>query len=47
MWSYEADCLLLQSMREVFAEVLVHPIRYHNRHVDESFVDWLYVGRLA
>jgi len=47
LWSYEADCLLLQSMREVFAEVLVHPIRYHNRHVDESFVDWLYVGRLA
>lgn len=47
MWSYEADRSLMEAMREVFTDVLVHPVRYHNRHVNESFVDWLYVGRVG
>lgn len=44
MWSYEADRPLMEAMRRVFTEVVVHPVHYHNQHVNDSFVDWLYLG---
>jgi spermidine synthase len=45
LWSYDQHTPLLDAMQEVFADSSAHPITYFNQHVDESFTDWLYVGR--
>jgi spermidine synthase len=45
LWSYDEHTPLLDAMAQVFNEVEVHPLTYFNRHVHESFTDWLYVGR--
>ena len=44
LWSYAASTPLLNAMGEALDEVRSHPVEYHNRHVDESYVDWLYTG---
>lgn len=34
-------------MRTVFRQVEIIPVNYHTQHVDESFTDWLFLGKLA
>lgn len=47
LWSYEGNDQLAEAMRFAMVEVEVLPITYHNQHVDESFTDWLFVGKCA
>lgn len=47
LWSYEGNDQLATAMRAVMLEVEILPITYHNQHVDESFTDWLFVGKRA
>jgi spermidine synthase len=45
LWSYDQHTPLFDAMQQVFEDPSAHPIIYFNQHVDESFTDWLYVGR--
>lgn len=47
VWSYDGNDQLAEAMRSAMVEVEVLPITYHNQHVDESFTDWLFVGKRA
>lgn len=47
LWSYEGNDPLAEAMRSAMVEVEVLPITYHNQHVNESFTDWLFIGKCA
>lgn len=47
LWSYEGNQTLEDDMREVFSQVEIIPVSYHNQHVDQSFTDWLFLGKIA
>ena len=47
LWSYEGNQTLENAMRDVYQSVEILPIKYYNQHVDESFTDWLFVGRVG
>lgn len=47
LWSYEGNQVLEDAMRDVCQSVEVLPVTYTNHHVDESFTDWLFLGKVA
>lgn len=47
LWSYEGNQPLEDAMRGVFQSVEIIPVKYFNQHVEESFTDWLFLGKLA
>lgn len=42
IWSYAESSPFADALREVFAEVRVEPVSYHNRLIDEERTDWLF-----
>lgn len=47
LWSYEGNQPLEDAMRDVYQSVEIIPVKYFNQHVEESFTDWLFLGKLA
>ena len=47
LWSYEGNQLLENAMRDVCQSVEILPVTYTNHHIDESFTDWLFLGKIA
>jgi spermidine synthase len=45
VWSWAESSPFLDALREVFAEVRVEPVRFHNRLIDEPQEDWLFFAR--
>ncbi len=45
VWSYAESSPFKDAMCSVFRTVEVRPVTYFNRHVGESFTDWLFFGR--
>ncbi len=45
VWSYAESSPFADALREVFKQVRVEPITYHNRLIDEQQTDWLFFAR--
>ena len=45
VWSYAESSPFADAMNEVFADVSVVPVSYHNELIDETRTDWLFFGR--
>lgn len=45
VWSYAESSPFADAMRRVFSTVAIRPVTYFNRHVRETFTDWLFFGR--
>lgn len=47
LWSSARSQMLANAMSEVFEEVAILPVEYTNQHVNESFTDWIFLGKVA
>jgi spermidine synthase len=45
VWSSAHDAPMIDTMHRIFAEVSVHPITYRNSHVNQSFTDYVIIGK--
>ncbi len=45
IWSYAESSPFVDALRNVFANVHVEPVTYHNRLIDEQRTDWLFFAR--
>ncbi len=45
VWSYAESSPFADALRDVFEQVRVEPVTFHNRLVDEQVTDWLFFAR--